>query len=95
MPPAKKTKPEGSDAAPIWARPIERPLGNWDQLLLVALYMSTYLEYGPSAAHVSAQHKPKKHSISSQLKKKSAIAIITAQQQNSHLAAAKHTRFTH
>jgi hypothetical protein len=57
--------------------------------------MSTHIEDALFAAHVSAHHKPKKHRISSQLNEKSAVAIGTAQQQNTRVAAAKQTRFTH
>jgi hypothetical protein len=41
QPPAKKTKPEGKDAAAKSSRACPRPLGNLIQLLFVALYMST------------------------------------------------------
>ncbi len=41
-PPAKKTNPDANDAAARAPRACPRPVGYAVQLLLVALYMSTY-----------------------------------------------------
>ncbi len=46
-PPAKKTNPDANDAAAKSERACPRPVGYVVQLLLVALYMSTY-DDGPS-----------------------------------------------
>jgi hypothetical protein len=54
-PPAKNTSPDASDAAAKSARACPRPAGYVVQLLLVALYMSTYDDRPLSDAHV--QHK--------------------------------------
>jgi hypothetical protein len=44
QPPAKKTNPDANDAAARAPRACPRPVGYVVQLLLVALYMSTYDE---------------------------------------------------
>jgi hypothetical protein len=44
LPPAKKTNPDANDAAARKSRACPRPVGYVVQLLLVALYISTYDE---------------------------------------------------
>ena len=61
MPPAKKTNPDGRDAAANSVLACPRPAGYLVQLLLVALYMSTYDEVSVlsmSASCESEQNRP-------------------------------------
>ncbi len=53
QPPAKKTKPDGKDAAAKYPRACPRPFGYLVQLLLVTLYISMYDDMMPSDVHVS------------------------------------------
>jgi hypothetical protein len=57
-PPAKKTNPDGSDAAAKPCLACPRPAGYLVQLLLVALYMSTYDEVSVPASCESEQPRP-------------------------------------
>jgi hypothetical protein len=53
QPPAKNTSPDASDAAAKTYRACPRPAGYVVQLLLVALYMSTYDDKPLPDAHAS------------------------------------------
>ena len=57
-PPAKKTNPDGNDAAAKKRRPCPRPWGYLDQLLLVSLYMSTNDDASLPESNTSAQPRP-------------------------------------
>jgi hypothetical protein len=66
-PPAKKTKPDGSDAAANLDRVWPKPAGSLVQLLLLALYMSTSAENLSPDVDVSSKTMPLLTQASSQL----------------------------
>jgi hypothetical protein len=61
-PPAKKTNPDANDAAARPLRACPRPLGYVVQLLLVALYMSTYDDGLSPDQHAVSAHLTTHHS---------------------------------